>query len=133
MRRCARSHPRSNSGGTKASVVFNANGPVAGRVRPAHLVRRSQCVVLNQPHSGVRKHTLGAQVLLPLRPQEALRGQIGGDDPKVNAFTSDPEARPDRRGRRARAWRVRGARETDHIPLRLGPVCAAEPAFVSGL
>ena len=130
---CARSRLWSNLGGTKESFVFKANGPVAGRVRPAHLVGRSHGVVRDQAHSGLREHTLGAQVLLPLRPQEARRGQIGGDDPKVNAFTSDPEARSHRRGRRARARRVRGARETDHIPLRLGPVCAAEPAFVSGL
>ena len=128
---CARSRLWSNLGGTKASFVFKANGPVAGRVRPAHLVGRSHGVVRDQAHSGLREHTLGAQILLPLRPQEARRGQIGGDDPKVSAFTSHPEACPDRRGRRARAREVRGARGNNNIPLRLGPVRAAESAFVN--
>ena len=99
----ARSRPRSNWGGTKASVIFNANGPVAGRVRPDDLVGRAQRVALHHPDQGVREQPLGAQVLLPLRAEKARRGQIGGDDPKPVAPAADPEARPHRRGRRARA------------------------------
>ena len=112
----ARSRPRSNWGGTKASVIFNANGPVAGRVRPDDLVGRAQRVALHHPDPGVREQPLGAQVL-PLRAEEERRGQIGGDDPKAVAPAADPEARPHRRGRRARARGVRGARETDMVQV----------------